>query len=73
MLDDIDHTIFFTVGTSEIFYILTFKTLWAKSAILEHFLFSVFPRKHDLTFYAKCLHNLETIYMKCQILFSGKK
>ena len=34
----------------------------------------IFPRKHDLTFHANCLQfvPLETICMKCQIMFSGK-
>ena len=33
-------------------------------------IFLIFPRKQDLTFHANCL--LETICMKCQILFSRK-
>ena len=44
--------------------------LWVKSSaddILKYF-FLFFSRKHDLTFHVK----LETICMKCQILFSGK-
>ena len=32
----------------------------------------IFSRKQDLTFHANCLNPMETICMKCQILFSEK-
>ena len=38
--------------------------------------FLIFPKTHILTFHADCLHcrlsTMETIRVKCQILFSGK-
>ena len=34
-------------------------------------IFFILPRIYDLTFHANCLP-METICMKCQILFSGK-
>ena len=34
--------------------------------------FSYFTQKTGLTIHVNCLHLLETICMKCQILFSGK-
>ena len=50
---------------------LALSTLWTKSADVKFMVFFLFfPRKHDLTFHANCL--LETICMKCQVLFSGE-
>ena len=66
--------------------LVTVVTFWANLADdkLLYFFF-IFPRKQVMTFHANCLHwrqfawnvktcfQMETICMKCQNLFSGKK
>ena len=51
-------------------YSLTFSTLgkiFSRQHFEMHFFFLNFPRKQDLTF-----HAIETICMKCPVLFFGK-
>ena len=51
---------------------LTFTTLWASSAEDKLGHISYFPQKTGLDISCK-FYSLENIFMKCQILFSGKK